>query len=794
MRKPMLQSALRYQLRATAPRQPRMYWRSFWIGASLTLPLCSLLYLVSQLFGSPFLPGVFFTWFIHWLPGLVRSLGFLLAVGTALTLDLMIDNVLFFIGTLGLYLLFGVSGGLVTLLYMLLNRARLWQNRWLVSAGCGTLWGVGLTILTLSQNPMLQPVAFNTVAGYVGAILLFALWGTISGRASVKWFSPAQPPIPTRTSSRRRFLLQVSATMLTVTLCSGAVGLQLARLRRRGGNPMQAAAFTNPAAFPSTLKARIYPMTNANGESSVAPVSMPEFDRSRYRPDAHPIGVCFSSGGPLSAAASVGQMRGLHALGLLDQIGAISSVSGGAWFGTVFSYAPTTISDTTLLGAVIEPEAITLDNLAMLDPQYGAAAFARFSTEQVGTIKTGMMVEIGRYATPPFNRLYSRTLNEFLLKPFALDDPHKLFTLDQTAVAEITARNPQLQPADFYTMRPDRPYLIAGAVQAHPVGADQRLRMVEMTPLYTGLPQAFPGEGADGLDIGGGYVESFAFDSPAPLARETDDCVHVATPNPPFLLSDLIGSSGAAPGALLNSFGQPEWFPKFNYWSPTQRQTNTLVEQTAAYSFIDGALLEGSGIIPLLRRHYPIILAFINVDSPLGAETGFTVNGLNQAITKLFGLQPTGPYQIAQEAHVFPQHQLQALQAGLERAKAEQRAPWFMDSYEVIQPNVFDIPPYPGDGERPGKVTVIWFYNDLNQAWWEKLPPSVQALFQVDDPTNRLSNFPNYNIFAQNSDQAGLPQLLNLTPQQINLLAHMWCYTVMHDAGETLQAVAATEP
>ena len=62
----------------------------------------------------------------------------------------------------------------------------------------------------------------------------------------------------------------------------------------------------------------------------------------------------------------------------------------------------------------------------------------------------------------------------------------------------------------------------------------------------------------------------------------------------------------------------------------------------------------------------------------------------------------------------------------------------------------------------------------------------MQALFTQDDPTNDLGNFPNYDIFAQNKNRAGLPQLLNLTPQQINLIAHMHCYTVMHDAGATL--------
>ncbi len=40
--------------------------------------------------------------------------------------------------------------------------------------------------------------------------------------------------------------------------------------------------------------------------------------------------VCFSGGGTRSLAATVGQLRGLVALGLLDQVGYLSCVSGSS--------------------------------------------------------------------------------------------------------------------------------------------------------------------------------------------------------------------------------------------------------------------------------------------------------------------------------------------------------------------------------------------------------------------------------------------------------------------------------
>lgn len=789
MQKRFVRPTSPYQLIMLPPPRPHRFRRRFGISALLALPLLGLLYLLHQLIDLPFLPADFFVWFTTQLPGVVRSLGFLVTVGASIALDVRIGDALISVGEAGLVLGFVLSGGIIGLLGALLPQARLGKWGWLTGAGGGVLWGAGLITISIILAHTDLRGNWPAIGGYGVALVIFTLWGAVAGWANGRLTQPsgldkrgergASSPL----LARRRFLMQMAAGALTLTLVSGATGLQLARWRNRMRGALPVAAFTTPAFFPPTLRARIYPTVDATG-ARLADFRFPEFERPRYRPETHPIGVCFSGGGSMSAAASVGQMRGLHALGLLDQVGAISAVSGGSWFATIFSYAPTTIDDATLLGAVVEPGAITLDSLATLAPHYLAAPFTRFSTESLGAIKTAMMVEIGQQADPPFNRLYARTLNEFLLAPFGLADPHKLFTLDQLTVAQIIANNPTLRPEDFYTMRPDRPYFIAGAAQAYPLGADQRLRAVEMTPLYTGLPQYFAGEGPAGADIGGGYVESFAFDSTVTQPLPPTDWVSVATPEPLFLLSDLMGSSGAAPGELLNSFGQPEWFPQFNYWSPVQPPATDA--KTVAYSFVDGAALENSGIVPLLRRHYPIIVAFLNTQRPIGAVSEFTVDGIARMVTQLFGVQPPALPKPTRDPQIFPRHQFEPLQAALLRAKAEQRAPWFMDSYELIQPNAYGIPPYPGDGNGPGKVTVVWFYNERNQEWYNQLPAEVQALFNQNDPTNDLRNFPNYHIFSQNTNRAGLPQLLNLTPQQIHLIAHMHCYTVMHDAGETL--------
>ena len=56
--------------------------------------------------------------------------------------------------------------------------------------------------------------------------------------------------------------------------------------------------------------------------------------------DKADLGVAFSGGGTRSAAAVVGQLRGLKAIGILDSVKYISAVSGGTWGSAPFTFLP----------------------------------------------------------------------------------------------------------------------------------------------------------------------------------------------------------------------------------------------------------------------------------------------------------------------------------------------------------------------------------------------------------------------------------------------------------------------
>jgi hypothetical protein len=88
-------------------------------------------------------------------------------------------------------------------------------------------------------------------------------------------------------------------------------------------------------------------------------------------------------------------------------------------------------------------------------------------------------------------------------------------------------------------------------------------------------------------------------------------------------------------------------------------------------------------------------------------------------------------------------------------------------------------------------VTVIWLYNQKVAKWVSALPSDVQAFLASTSHRNYMANFPNYETVFQNRDAIGIPELLLLTPQQVNLLADLWSWSVLEIADELQKACAA---
>ena len=518
----------------------------------------------------------------------------------------------------------------------------------------------------------------------------------------------------------------------------------------------------------------------------------PEQGYSQYSASSYLWAACFSGGGPRSFAASLGQMRGLNAVGVLPFFGAISCVSGGSWFGVPFSFAPAdSFSVTELLGDVTAPGDITLGGLQSIpDTCLGSAL--------LNLTDLALEAEIAYYLWEyhrgklPFDKIWARILNDLILAPFALDDKSTYFSLDLATVNQIVANNPGLAQTNFYTLRDNQPYIFAGGTQIYPSAAasprgdlvrslpparsraargavgltGQILRHFEYSPAYVGTSQLFSGAGCGGADFGGGFLQSFGFDSPAPTSAPQQNLAQVTTPAFQFLLSDVIGSSSAAIAGFLDEYGLDAVFPEFSYWP----LVDIGQEEACTYSFGDGGILENTGIVSLLRRQYKVIFAFVNSPYPVGSTEDGCYKGVDGQITRLFGFIPPNDFGNSQDTQIFPSGQFDTVLSGLTQSKQAKGIVFAAGAFTIQTPNNFGLEPYAGDGQ----VLIFWMYNDLNQSWASQLNGDVQKLLGSSDPFNYLANFPNYNTVGQNDFE-----LLLLSPQQINLLADMWSYNII---------------
>ncbi len=555
------------------------------------------------------------------------------------------------------------------------------------------------------------------------------------------------------------------------------------------------------------LRTLVYPSTQQ-------PVFQ-ELQIDRYSPASHPIGVCFSGGGPRAMTAGMGQMRGLMQTPLYPSIGAISCVSGGSWFGAIFTFASPSVSESVLMGQYRQPGDITLDNAAML-----AETNLAFGLTQINNgLVTKSLTESVLHGVPG-NRLWARLINDGMLGNVDINDVNKFFSMDGNSVARIVQNNtPGLTASDFYVMRKDRPFFLACATQVYPVSDHLIMRQFEYSPLYAGTPQFFPSGGSPNGAFGGGYVQNFAFDSSNPQKPDAKGLVTVDAPLHRFTISDVMGSSGAAPGSILDAHGFPSLFAEFHYWDP--RDAGAVPDPTVEkMSIVDGGDLENTGIVALLRRQYPVIVVCVNTSAPMTAamttDKGL-YEGIDYQITSLFGYNPPetqatrevrhpvrkhGQPQSAeplvsvpaeqqapnvlklsipqQPIQVFPQADWPAVRDGLKKALAAGGPVYTISEHQIYDKNPFAISPYPNNG----KVKVVWLYNQRIAQWVSQLQPDVAAFLDSTKKTEFMANFPNYDTVNQNSDILGIKELLMYTPRQINLLADMWTWAILQIAGE----------
>ncbi|MBP9145515.1 MAG: hypothetical protein KBF21_11485 [Thermoanaerobaculia bacterium] len=562
-------------------------------------------------------------------------------------------------------------------------------------------------------------------------------------------------------------------------------------------------------AAPAQLQGRLFAMPAAGAPPGL-PASLPECaaadsgvahaaDTGRFGPPW--AGVCISGGGSRSLSAAMGELRGLAALGVLPQIGWLSTVSGGTWAGTLYNWAPGIYSDAELLGPLeLDPAALRwdsggdVDDLGVLDPHAIGSAATRLGLEEM----LAKAIELYHRGVP-VSELWPRAIGELVLEPFDLGDtPQRYFTWTKSWLERrILADNPALRASDFLLTRPDRPYLITNSTLFYPPNPPASLEPpvrpagaggprnawevgydFETTPISAGIPPAFPNAGAPNpgqpgsSDLGGGWIDPFTMGSIAPSTVSPEGRFRVPTPPNRFRFSDAAGlSSVAFVYDLLDLAHQrgihflDDMVPETTCW-PVYRAAQLPRNAARPYLFGDGGNLENQGIMALLRRRLKKVLAFVNTETQLSMSGNEVI--VDSDLPPLFGLEwssaagayvaisPDSPFRNNQ---VFDRATFDDLRRQLwNRAQLGATAMAVQKNVPVLANAHFGI--------QAGTTDLLWIYLHPVNAWRQQLHDTVKIAMDLEPLDYGM--FPNYYTVDQ----------LHLNARQVNLLAHLTSWNV----------------
>ena len=494
--------------------------------------------------------------------------------------------------------------------------------------------------------------------------------------------------------------------------------------------------------------------------------------------DRPSFGVAFSGGGTRSASATLGQLRALKELGWLNHARYLSANSGGSWVTVPYTWLPATISDEKFLGDYIPPHALRDANLRpdVSDP-------LAFETAIHDATTFDELHEIGRG-----DEAYSDIVASIFLEPFGLHDNEKFFTFHPAALDRVLENNPGLSANRFQTIEHvGRPYPIVTGVMIGQQLSDnpEEYFPVDMTPLYTGVRGRFEFE-KDGetVVVGGGYVESFGYDSYEPRGNAVDDRWRVRLTgmlvrgDKPFgdryrfTLSDVIGTSSAAPLGTLSRYSVPNFlFPEFRHWSVDQnaiRESAAHVRRFAdEFQHGDGADMDNLALTPLLVRKTENIIVFVNTEDrfrkPATGCQNVTEEHISDDIVSYF--RHTGVL-----VHNIVFDDGQAGLAAICEAFAEQRA----TGQPLVYCQAYDVQANARHGIAPYRSSICWVYLDRSQNWIDQLETEENELVaELANNEDSFENFPHYRTFAEQG-----VSLIDLNRERVVALSNLAAWVV----------------
>lgn len=529
-------------------------------------------------------------------------------------------------------------------------------------------------------------------------------------------------------------------------------------------------------------------------------------DRFISRATPGNVGVGLSGGGSRSATASMGQLRALHALGLLDDVRAIASASGGSWLSAAWTFLPREHADEDFLGPYIE-DPRDLELLAGERTPAGAGlnevATSNFAHAITNKDFSALGIAAGvvefQHRGVPGRRVWQAVVGSRLYARFGLYDasdeghPRAFFAFDEAAAEAARCANPGLLPAKVHVVkRPNagearRPFYICTAgLEVRDELGEPAIAPVQGTPFFVGITPDTPARGPSGERIGGAAVTPFCFGGQLldRVDSAADEDIAVRS-NSVFSLWDMIGISSAFYADFLFDRDIDGIVPQYHYFRPAADPPAGELG-----CFVDGGSLENLGVAALLAyEDIDSLVIFANSASAVERSTdGLDLVIIDRGIPPLFGYQPYRegvgylPYDPSAPAipagavddgevawpdfrrsRVFPEQAFAEVLDGLWAATSDGGDCPGVGACSYLQRSL-DVQDNQWFGVRERIVDVLWFHLCPASAWTDQLRPFVGAAVPW--------GWPNYPTVET-----------GLSAHEVNYLAHFaaWCVAERED-------------
>jgi hypothetical protein len=476
------------------------------------------------------------------------------------------------------------------------------------------------------------------------------------------------------------------------------------------------------------------------------------------------VGICFSGGGTRSASATLGQLRALDSLGLLNKVRYISAVSGGAWTAMPFSYLPSEFNDNTFFGKYYPASKITMCDLKKV-PKGSMARSIKSSY-----IGWKLIFSIGRV-----DETFAFVLKNVFLWNFRLSR-NKYFTYTEKYLGDnvLPGNRNVIDTCDFYVFRdaPNRPYLIVNGT-VNPYEKDdaysKTIMHFEITPVYSGISVK-----SKNGQVGGVYLQSHGIDHRVAKKEAYGKAGYTwfLDDRKAFDIGDAMAVTGAAPGLWANThYLDGLGMPELEIWSPEKPYHKG--RQPMELQVTDGGNLENLGLIPLLKRGVKRIIVFVNSPTPLETSDEFKYSKAPSDLKVLFGRRHEWQdVQVLEDCGKFNQ-----LIDTLVSRKRRDTSLVYIDTYRVANNPLLGV-----DSRLLPEVEIMWVFLDRDQSWENNLSPKVKkkldkGRFNAGIFSRHKGRFPNYNTFFTGRSFG----LIKLSKKQVNLLSQYTSFTVMNE-------------